>query len=102
MINDAPPDSVPPPWPPIGGFDGYGSCWFQDILFDGVESGSPERQAIEFAAYVGAKELVPFHHDPSHSDETLDDLLENAKREFRPPFTVCAGHEGAVFELGSK
>lgn len=63
---------------------------------------SSYRQAIEFAAYVGAKELVPFHHDPSHSDETLDDLLENAKREFRPPFTVCAGHEGAVFELGSK
>jgi ribonuclease BN (tRNA processing enzyme) len=63
---------------------------------------SSYRHAIEFATYVGAKELVPFHHDPSHSDETLDALLEDAKREFRPVIKVRAGHEGAVFELGSK
>ena len=62
---------------------------------------STYRHAFEFAARVGAKEFVPFHHDPSHDDETLDRLLENAKRQFKPACGVSAGCEGAVFEVGS-
>lgn len=62
---------------------------------------STYHHAFEFAAQVGAKELVTFHHDPSHDDETLDRLLDNAKRQFKPACRVSAGIEGAVFEVGS-
>jgi phosphoribosyl 1,2-cyclic phosphodiesterase len=60
---------------------------------------SSYRHAFAFAAHVGAKRLVPFHHDPSHDDKTLDGLLESAERELKPVFHVSRGCEGAVFEL---
>ena len=63
---------------------------------------SSYRHAFEFAARVGAKKFVPFHHDPSHDDETLDRLLEDGKRQFAPAYAVSAGLEGAVFELPAK
>ncbi len=62
---------------------------------------STYRHAFEFAARVGAKELVPFHHDPSHDDDTLDRLLAEAVRRFEPGYRVSGGCEGAVFEVGS-
>ncbi|MEM9038306.1 MAG: MBL fold metallo-hydrolase [Actinomycetota bacterium] len=34
--------------------------------------------AVWFASEVGAKRLALFHHDPSHDDETLDRLTEEA------------------------
>jgi ribonuclease BN (tRNA processing enzyme) len=63
---------------------------------------STYRHALEFAKKVGAKEFVPFHHDPSHDDATLDRLLENATRLFNPSCKVSAGHEGAAFQVGSR
>ncbi len=63
---------------------------------------STYRHAFEFAARVGVKELVPFHHDPSHDDETLDRLVGDAVRRFKPKFVVSGGCEGAVFEVGPK
>jgi phosphoribosyl 1,2-cyclic phosphodiesterase len=62
---------------------------------------SAYRHAFEFAARVGAKEVVLFHHDPSHDDNTLEHLLHDAVRQFNPPFGVIGGREGAVFELGA-
>ena len=49
---------------------------------------------------MGAKKLVPFHHDPWHDDETLDRLLENSVQRFKPAYDVSAAYEGAVFEVG--
>jgi hypothetical protein len=46
--------------------------------------------------------LVPFHHDPAHNDETLDQLLSNAVLKFRPACRVTAGREGTSFEVASK
>jgi len=43
---------------------------------------------------------VPFHHDPSHSDDDLDRLMSEAVAEARPGFRVTPGMEGAEFELG--
>jgi phosphoribosyl 1,2-cyclic phosphodiesterase len=63
---------------------------------------STYRHAFEFAAQVGAKEFVPFHHDPAHDDDMLDQLLENAKRQFKPTCRVSAGYEDAIFEVGSR
>ena len=62
---------------------------------------SAYRHTFEFAARVGAKEVVLFHHDPSHDDNTLERLLDDAVRRFKPAFRVSGGREGAVFELGS-
>ena len=62
---------------------------------------STYRHAFEFAARVGAKEVVLFHHDPSHDDEMLERLLEDAVRRFKPAFRVSGGCEGGVYEVGS-
>ncbi len=60
---------------------------------------STYRHAFKFAARFGAKELVPFHHDPSHDDDTLDRLLADAVQRFEPACRVSGGCEGAVFEV---
>jgi phosphoribosyl 1,2-cyclic phosphodiesterase len=62
---------------------------------------STYRHAFEFAARVGAKEMVLFHHDPSHDDAMLERLLEDATQRFKPAFRVSGGCEGDVFEVGS-
>jgi phosphoribosyl 1,2-cyclic phosphodiesterase len=60
---------------------------------------SSYRHAFEFAARVGAKEVVTFHHDPGHDDDMLDGLLDDAVRRFKPAFRVSGGREGAVYEV---
>lgn len=56
-------------------------------------------QALAFAEAVGAGRLVTFHHDPTHDDDLLDRLTDEALRAYRPSFEVVAGAEGASFEL---
>jgi phosphoribosyl 1,2-cyclic phosphodiesterase len=63
---------------------------------------STYRHAFEFAARVGAKEIVLFHHDPSHDDAMLERLLADAVRRFKPAFRVSGGCEGAVFQVGAR
>jgi ribonuclease BN (tRNA processing enzyme) len=60
---------------------------------------STMRQAFEFAELAGAHRLSPFHHDPTHDDDTLDFLIdvEQAAREW--PFAVIPGTEGATVTL---
>ena len=62
---------------------------------------APTATRFEFAARVGAKEVVLFHHDPSHDDAMLERLLADALRRVKPAFRVSCGCEGAVFEVGS-
>jgi len=45
------------------------------------------------------KQFVPFHHDPTHSDDDLDRIINEQIEILRPPFRVMAGTEGATFEL---
>lgn len=54
--------------------------------------------ALAFAAFVGAKRLIPFHHDPSHNDEEIDQLLRDALRSGLP-FEVVPGTEGLTVRL---
>jgi hypothetical protein len=61
---------------------------------------STYRQAFKFAACVGARQLVPFHHDPTHDDATLDRLLRQAIEDLKPGFIVSAGREGTTFQVG--
>lgn len=60
---------------------------------------STYQHAFEFAARTGAREMVPFHHDPGHDDPTLDRLLAAAVERFEPRFRTSSGREGATFEL---
>jgi phosphoribosyl 1,2-cyclic phosphodiesterase len=101
-------------WPTPAWISGYDLAANADLLIHDAQYTDEEyehcigwghstyRQAFEFAAQVGAKNFVPFHHDPSHDDAMLDHLLDNAKRQFTPACGVCAGYEGAIFEVGSK
>jgi phosphoribosyl 1,2-cyclic phosphodiesterase len=61
---------------------------------------------IDFAVFVareaGAKRLALFHHDPSHDDDRLDELLEHARAVARPSpgLEVIAAQEGLSVCIG--
>ena len=56
-------------------------------------------QALDFATLTGVKQLVPFHHDPDHTDSELDRLIAEAIEQTKPDFQVTPGIEGTIFEL---
>lgn len=58
------------------------------------------RDTFRFAALSQVRELVPFHHDPSHNDDDLDRLISSTVSEENPSYRVSPGIEGAVFDLG--
>ena len=58
-------------------------------------------QAFEFAALTNVKRFVPFHHDPSHSDDQLDQMILDAMREVDPDFGVTPGQEGTTIDIQS-
>lgn len=58
------------------------------------------RHAFEFAALTGVKSFIPFHHDPSHTDDILDELINETIGLAQPGFAVMPGVEGATFEPG--
>jgi len=45
------------------------------------------------------KHLVPFHHDPGHTDADLDRMMAQALDEAKPAYRVSPGIEGTMFEL---
>lgn len=57
------------------------------------------QQTLEFGKLCRVKNLVPFHHDPSHSDDQLDRITQDAVRDVKPSFTVTPGMEGQTFEF---
>jgi phosphoribosyl 1,2-cyclic phosphodiesterase len=57
------------------------------------------RHMLDFAALAEVKHLVPFHHDPDHSDVDLDRLMAEAIDEANPPYRVTPGREGMTFDL---
>ena len=54
---------------------------------------------VDFAALAGAKHLVPFHHDPTHSDDDIDRLISKTIAAVKPAYRVTPGAEGMVFEF---
>lgn len=99
-------------WPAGDWISGYDLAVNADLLIHDAQYTDDEyqrhvgwghsayRHAFGFAAEVGAKQIVPFHHDPSHDDDTLDRLLDDAEKTFKSTCAVAAGREGAVFEVG--
>ena len=55
--------------------------------------------SFRFAGEVSARELVPFHHDPGHSDDSIDQMILQTLTETHPGFTVTPGMEGIAFTL---
>jgi ribonuclease BN (tRNA processing enzyme) len=60
--------------------------------------------AIEVAARAGARRLALFHHDPSHSDERLDELVARADEVGRQRGLeeVIAASEGLTLALSPR
>jgi ribonuclease BN (tRNA processing enzyme) len=52
--------------------------------------------AMAVAKQAGAKELVLFHHDPSHSDDQLAEIERASQKEFD---ALIMAREGLVIEL---
>lgn len=61
-------------------------------------SSIPHALAFATVAHVGT--LVTFHHDPTHCDALLDELIEEARRTPGLNFELAPGAEGASFQLG--
>jgi phosphoribosyl 1,2-cyclic phosphodiesterase len=59
--------------------------------------------AVHVASEAGAKRLALFHHDPGHSDDDVDRLLEQASRlpEAASLAGIFAAYEGLAVDLGS-
>lgn len=56
-------------------------------------------QTLDFGTLTEVKQLVPFHHDPDHTDLDLDRLIAEAIEETKPGYRVTPGIEGTKFEL---
>ena len=55
-------------------------------------------EAVAFGELAGARQLVLFHHDPSHSDAVLDELTAGARAR-ASTIDVVAGREGDRYDL---
>ncbi|WP_420402913.1 MBL fold metallo-hydrolase [Nisaea sp.] len=70
----------------------YDACYTDEEFPKFVGWGhSTWQEGIRLADAAGVEKLVLFHHDPSHTDEVMDDIVRQA--EERRPGTVAA-HEG--------
>jgi phosphoribosyl 1,2-cyclic phosphodiesterase len=56
--------------------------------------------ALAVARLADVKRMMPFHHDPAHDDEMLDDFFAVAGRSTDDPFDVVPAREGAVVDVG--
>jgi len=56
-------------------------------------------QTLDFGTLTEVKQLVPFHHDPDHTDADLDRLIAQAVEQTKPGYQVTPGIEGTIFEL---
>jgi phosphoribosyl 1,2-cyclic phosphodiesterase len=55
--------------------------------------------AMDFGSLTEVRQLVPFHHDPSHTDIDIDRITQEALEKARPAYRVTPGVEGSVFDL---
>ena len=55
--------------------------------------------SLDFGTLSEVEHLVPFHHDPSHTDADLDRLMDEAIAVAKPAYRVTPGREGAMFEI---
>ncbi|MGD8807121.1 MAG: MBL fold metallo-hydrolase [Chloroflexota bacterium] len=54
---------------------------------------------FDFGEFTQVKHLVPFHHDPKHSDDDLDRLMAEEIEAAQPSYQVTPGRDGLEFEI---
>ena len=57
------------------------------------------KQAFLFARLAQVKHLVPFHYDPTHSDDEMDRMFAEVKAEIQPSYMVTPSREGLSLEV---
>jgi phosphoribosyl 1,2-cyclic phosphodiesterase len=62
---------------------------------------STPRQAVRVAREAEVRQLVTFHHDPTHSDEQVEALAEEA-RDLAGGIPISIATEGETIVLGSR
>lgn len=62
---------------------------------------STPRQATRIAREAGVSELVLFHHDPTHNDEQVEALADEARRLVARSIDISIAREGEVIDLGA-
>lgn len=71
-----------------------------EFLVKGHWGHSTPGYAVEVARAAGARRLALFHHDPTHDDDSLDRLGEEASRLAGERLEVVVAAEGLSLELG--
>jgi len=99
-------DSVEPEWIPGVALAHEADLLIHDAQFSHEEypryvgwGHSSIEHTLAFAQTAGVKHLVPFHHDPSHTDATLDRIYEEVGKRHDLPFEVTPATEGPIFEV---
>jgi ribonuclease BN (tRNA processing enzyme) len=57
------------------------------------------RQAFLFAKMTQVKHFAPFHYDPTHTDDALDRMIDQAMTDFQPLHMVTPSREGLSLEI---
>jgi phosphoribosyl 1,2-cyclic phosphodiesterase len=57
------------------------------------------KHAFQFAELTDVKHFVPFHHDPTHSDDDLDRMFAKAITERDSTYAVTPSREGLSLEV---
>ena len=60
---------------------------------------STYQQALRLARRAGCRRLALFHHEPGRTDDQIDEIVEQARRE-DPDREIFAAREGEILELG--
>ena len=60
---------------------------------------SSMKDALEFGKLAGVKKMIFFHHDPTHTDEELQQLFANTIQYHNTDFEVELGEEGKSYIL---
>jgi phosphoribosyl 1,2-cyclic phosphodiesterase len=58
--------------------------------------------AVDLAVQAGARQLAIFHHDPTHADNIVDEIIECCRRRvnrFSSELIVFAAREGMELEI---
>lgn len=63
---------------------------------------STPRQAVRLATDANVRTLMIFHHDPSHADEQVEAMAEEARELAAGRCEVVIGREGEVTALGER
>ena len=55
--------------------------------------------AFQFAKLCDVKHFAPFHHDPTHNDDTLDRMFEQTIGRMQPSYKVTPSREGLAIDV---